>query len=75
MIRTNKLEFSFDINAIAVKYDFFRIETTETYLKSGALILDAPLLENNTCAVRFDARQPVMNGGMIFGDDAPWGRQ
>lgn len=60
MIRTNKLECSFDINKIAVKYDFFRIETTETYLKSGALILDAPLLENNTCAVRFDSRKSLL---------------
>ena len=68
MIRTNKLEFSFDINAIAVKYDFFRIETTETYLKSGALILDAPLLENNTCAVRFDSRKSLLVM-MHHGDD------
>lgn len=68
MIRTNKLEFSFDINAIAVKYDFFRIETTETYLKSGALILDAPLLENNTCAVRFDSRKSLLVM-MYHGDD------
>jgi len=60
MIRTNKMECSFDINKIAVKYDFFRIETTETYLKSGALILDAPLLENNTCAVRFDSRKSLL---------------
>jgi len=68
MIKTNKLEFSFDINAIAVKYDFFRIETTETYLKSGALILDAPLLENNTCAVRFDSRKSLLVM-MYHGDD------
>ena len=60
MIRTNKLECSFDIDAIAAKYDFFRIETTEPYLKSGALILDAPILENNTCAVRFDSRKSLL---------------
>ena len=60
MIRTNKLECSFNEAAIAEKYDFFRIETTETYLKSGALMLDAPLLENNTCAVRFDTRKSLL---------------
>ena len=60
MIRTNRLECSVDVDAIAEKYDFFRIETTETYLKSGALMLDAPLLENNTCAVRFDNRKSLL---------------
>lgn len=60
MIRTNKLECSFDTNTIAAKYDFFRIETTEAYLKSGARMLDAPLLENNTCAVRFDSRKSLL---------------
>ncbi len=60
MIRTNKLECSFNEAAIAEKYDFFRIETTETYLKTGALMLDAPLLENNTCAVRFDTRKSLL---------------
>ena len=60
MIRTNKLECSIDVVKIAAKYDFFRIETSETYLKSGALMLDAPLLENNTCAVRFDSRKSLL---------------
>lgn len=60
MIRTNRLECSMNIAAVAVKYDFFRIETTEPYLKSGALMLDAPLLENNTCAVRFDSRKSLL---------------
>ena len=60
MIRTNRLECSLNIAAIAAKYDFFRIETSETYLKSGALMLDAPLLENNTCAVRFDTRKSLL---------------
>lgn len=60
MIRTNKLECSIDVAKIAAKYDFFRIETSEIYLKSGALMLDAPLLENNTCAVRFDSRKSLL---------------
>lgn len=60
MIRTNRLECSVDVAAIAAKYDFIRIETSETYLKSGALMLDAPLLENNTCAVRFDSRKSLL---------------
>lgn len=60
MIRTNRLECSVDVAAIAAKYDFIRIETTESYLKSGALMLDAPLLENNTCAVRFDSRKSLL---------------
>ena len=60
MIRTNKLEYSVDVSKLTAKYDFFRIETTETYLKSGALMLDAPLLENNTCAVRFDSRKSLL---------------
>ena len=60
MIRTNRLDCSVNVAAVAAKYDFFRIETTEAYLKSGALMLDAPLLENNTCAVRFDSRKSLL---------------
>lgn len=55
MIRTNKLDYSLNRNIIFDKYDFFRIVTSEKHFKVGAKMLDAPMLGNNTCAIRFES--------------------
>lgn len=60
MIRTNKLDYSLNRSKIVEKYDFFRIVTTDSHFKSGAKMLDAPVLEKNTCAIRFESGKDLL---------------
>jgi len=53
-IKTNKLNYSLNKEAISNDYDVFCIKTTEKYFKSGAYIIDAPLLEKNVCSIVFE---------------------
>lgn len=52
-IKTNQLTYTFDKELFSKKYDIFCIRTAEKYFKSGAYIIDAPLLSNNVCSVLF----------------------
>lgn len=52
-IKTNQLRLTAQYDVINEKYDFFEITTSERYFKNGARILDAPLMDQRVCAVRF----------------------
>lgn len=52
-IKTNQLDYKIDKTSLSKKYDIFCIRTSDKYLKTGAYILDAPLLNNMTCSVCF----------------------
>lgn len=52
-IKTNQLTYTIDKELFSKNYDIFCIRTSEKYFKSGAYIIDAPLLNNNVCSVLF----------------------
>lgn len=52
-IKTNQLVYSLQHEQIDRRYDIFSVKTTDKYFKSGAYIIDAPILEKNVCAIRF----------------------
>lgn len=52
-IKTNKLNYILNHKKIDEQYDIFIVQTSMKYFKSGAYIIDAPVLEQNVCAVRF----------------------
>lgn len=52
-IKTNRLAYTLNHQKIDEQYDIFIVQTTMKYFKSGAYIIDAPILERNVCAVRF----------------------
>ena len=52
-IKTNQLIYTLDHKKIDEQYDIFIVQTSMKYFKSGAYIIDAPVLEQNVCAVRF----------------------
>ena len=54
-IRTNKIEYSINRTLLSAKYDFYRIETSEKYIKGGAYILDAPSLDDSIKSIRFES--------------------
>ncbi len=53
-IKTNKISYEINHIALARKYDFFKISTTDDYFKGGAQLLDVPLTENNIQSVFFE---------------------
>lgn len=53
-IKTNQLIYTLNNIEIDTQYDIFAVETSLKYFKSGAYILDAPSLEKNVRAVRFE---------------------
>lgn len=53
-IRINQLSYTLDHDNINAVYDIFTVETSMKYFKSGAYIIDAPVLEKNVKAVRFE---------------------
>jgi len=53
-IKTNQLVYTLDHTAINEKFDIFVIETSKKYFKSGAYIIDAPVMNKNVLAVRFE---------------------
>ena len=54
-IKTNKLSYKLDRQAIASEYDLFTIETSDKYIKRGAYILDAPTLNHNVKSIVFES--------------------
>ena len=54
-IKTNRLSYSIERNALGTRYSFFEIETSEKYIKRGAYILDAPSLDRNVKSVLFES--------------------
>ena len=52
-IKTNQLVYTLDYEKIDENFDIFIVQTTMKYFKSGAYIIDAPILERNVCAIRF----------------------
>lgn len=52
-IKTNQLVYTLNHKKIDEQYDIFAVQTSMKYFKSGAYIIDAPVLERNVCAVRF----------------------
>lgn len=54
-IKTNKLLYKLDKQAIASEYDCFTIETSDKYIKRGAYILDAPTLNRNIKSMVFES--------------------
>ena len=54
-IKTNKLLYKLDRQAISSEYDFFTIETGDKYIKRGAYILDAPTLDRNVKSIVFES--------------------
>lgn len=52
-IKTNQLTYTLNHKKIDEQYDIFIVQTSMKYFKSGAYIIDAPVLERNVCAVRF----------------------
>ena len=54
-IKTNKLLYKIDKQAIALEYDFFLIETIDKYIKKGSYILDAPTLNHNVKSIIFES--------------------
>lgn len=66
-IKTNKLLYKLDRQAIASEYDLFTIETSDKYIKRGAYILDAPTLNRNVKSIVFESgRRALM---MMHKDD------
>ena len=66
-IKTNKLSYKLDKQAIVSEYDFFTIETSDKYIKRGAYILDAPTLNRNVKSIVFESgRRALM---MMSKDD------
>ena len=66
-IKTNRLSYRLDRQAIASEYDFFTIETSDKYIKRGAYILDAPTLNRNVKSIVFESgRRALM---MMHKDD------
>lgn len=55
LIKTNKIKYSLDKNMLSKEYDVFQIRTTKSYFKSGAYIIDAPLINNGVCSVLFNS--------------------
>ncbi len=60
VIKTNKLQYELDYQKLQANFDFFIIETSEDYIKSGAYILDTPLLENNVKSIYFLSGKKVI---------------
>ena len=54
-IKTNQLTCTLHHAAIDERFDIFTVQTSMRYFRSGAYILDAPILEKNVCAVRFES--------------------
>ena len=54
-IRTNQLDYSFNIEEVGKRYDIFAVKTSEKYIKGGAYILDAVSLDENIKAIRFES--------------------
>lgn len=54
-IKTNKISYNLDKQAIASKYDFFRIETSDPYIKGGSYILDATTLNRSVKSLVFES--------------------
>lgn len=52
-IKTNKIKYSLDKNMLSKEYDVFQIRITKSHFKSGAYIIDAPLINNGVCSVLF----------------------
>lgn len=59
-IRTNRLKCSINCDALAEKYDFFYLETSDKYVKRGAYILDAPVLCNDIKALKFESGRKIL---------------
>ncbi len=59
-IKTNKLSYTLDRQAIASEYNLFAIETSDKYIKRGAYILDAPTLNNNVKSVVFESGRKAL---------------
>ena len=53
-IKTSQIKYSINRGRIDELFDIFTIQTTNRYFKSGSYIIDAPVLDNNVCAVRFE---------------------
>ena len=54
-IKTNKLKYEINIERITNSYCFYRIFTSEDYIKRGAIILDSVLMQDNVRAVKFES--------------------
>ena len=54
VIRTNKVIPHINHAMIDERYDIFCLETSQKYIKSGARIIDAPLLNKGVKAVLFE---------------------
>ena len=52
-IRTNKLDIKIDFEKLSNTFDFFKIETSDKYIKSGSYILDVPEIDKNIKAVYY----------------------
>jgi len=53
-IKTNILDVNIDYKKISSMYSFLRISTTDKYISSGSFLLDAPLLSDIVCSVKFE---------------------
>ncbi len=54
-IKTNQIFYNkINRDKFYEKYDVFAVNTTEKYFRTGAYIIDAPVLEKNVCAVQFE---------------------
>ena len=54
-IKTNQLVYAtINHNNFDEKYDIFAVNTTEKHFRTGAYIIDAPVLDKNVCAIQFE---------------------
>ncbi len=52
-IKTNQLIYMLNYKEIDKNYDIFNIKTTKNFRSGAYILIDAPFLERNVCAVRF----------------------
>lgn len=58
-IKTNIFDVNIDYEKISSKYSFLKISTTDKYISSGSFLLDAPLLSDIVCSVKFENNKNI----------------
>lgn len=53
-IKTNQIVYKINHNNFDKKYDVFAVDTSEKHFRTGAYIIDSPVLDKNVCAVQFE---------------------
>ncbi len=59
-IRTNRISYRVEKAKVDSNYEFFVIETSEKYIKGGALILDAPSVNRDIKSIIFESGRKAL---------------